>query len=108
MRSFFAQQDHLGVLNYVALLQSKKLWSVIKGDEDDEDKSDQVKGILVLYLDDYHLQIVDEAFTAKQLWEKLEATFKAGTNARRLLLRQQLNSLKKEYKEPITQYICSG
>ena len=88
-----------------ALLQSKKLWSVIKGDEDDADKSEQVKGILVLYLDDYHLQMADDALTAKELWEKLEATFKAGTNARRLLLRQQLNSLRKEHKEPITQYI---
>lgn len=55
-----------------ALLQSKNLWIVIDGD-DEEDKSSQVKGILVLYLDDYPLQMADETATAKGLWDKLKA-----------------------------------
>ena len=89
-----------------ALLESKNLWGIIEDGEDDKDKSRQVKGILTLYLDDYHLQMADETVTAKGLWDKLKETFKASTNARRLLLRQQLNNLRKGHKESITQYIA--
>ena len=89
-----------------ALLESKNLRGIIEDDEDDKDKSRQVKGLLTLYLDDYHLQMADEAVTAKGLWDKLKETFKASTNARRLLLRQQLNNLRKGHKETITQYVA--
>ena len=41
----------------------------------------------------------DEVATAKGLWDKLESTFKAKYNARRLLLRQQLNTPRKEATE---------
>ena len=89
-----------------ALLESKNLWGIIEDGEDDKDKSRQVKGILTLYLDDYHLQMADETVTAKGLWDKLKETFKASTTARRLLLRPQLNNLRKGHKESITQYIA--
>jgi len=39
--------------------------------------------------------MADDVATAKALWDKLEAAFTAQNNARRLLLRQELNSLKK-------------
>ncbi len=43
----------------------------------------------------------DDVATAKALWDKLEATFTAQNNVRRLLLRQELNSLKKAPTESI-------
>ena len=90
-----------------ALLLSKELWGVIDGeDTDDKKKSNQVMGLILLHLSDYHLGLADEVDTAKGLWDKLQETFKAKYNARRLLLRQQLNSLSKEPRESITQYIA--
>ena len=105
--------EKLGTANYGtwkrrirSLLESKGQWGYVTGDEDDKAKSVEVKGTILLYVDDYHLQMADGVITAKGLWDKLEQTFQAGTNAKRLLLRQQLNNLRKEPKEEITQYIA--
>ena len=90
-----------------ALLLSKQLWDVIDGDdEEDKKKSNQVMGLILLHVSDFHLGLADEVATAKGLWEKLEKTFKAKYNARRLLLRQQLNTLRKEPTETIPQYVA--
>lgn len=90
-----------------ALLLSKELWSVIDGDDsEDKKKSNQVMGLLLLHVSDFHLGLADEVATAKGLWDKLESTFKAKFMARRLLLRQQLNSLRKESTESITEYVA--
>ena len=88
------------------MLESKGHWGYVTGEEDDKAKSVEVKGTILLYVDDYHLQMADDIITAKELWDKLEKTFQAGTNAKRLLLRQQLNNLRKGPKEEITQYIA--
>ena len=104
--------EKLGTANYGiwkrrirSLLESRGEWGYVTGDEDDKAKSAQVKGTILLYVDDYHLQMADGVVTAKGLWDKLEKTFQASTNAKRLLLRQQLSSLRKEPKEEITKYI---
>ncbi|DBB02950.1 TPA: hypothetical protein ACH3X1_013546 [Trebouxia sp. C0004] len=107
MRSFFAQQDHMQVFKRItALLLSKALWDVVRGEEDDKAKSEQALGLVQLYVSDYYLSTADGIKTAKGLWDKLENTFKATSNARRLTLRQELNNLKKEPSEQMTQYIA--
>ena len=105
--------EKLGTANYGiwkrrirSLLESKGEWGYVTGDKDDKAKSVQVKGTILLYVDDYHLQMADGVATAKGLWDKLKETFQASTNAKRLLLRQQLSTLRKEPKEEITQYIA--
>ena len=105
--------EKLGTANYGiwkrrirSLLESRGEWGYVTGDEDDKAKSAQVKGTIPHYVDDYHLQMADGVVTAKGLWDKLEKTFQASTNAKRLLLRQQLSSLRKEPKEEITKYIA--
>ncbi len=50
--------------------------------------------------------MADDVATAKALWDKLEATFTAQNNARRLLLRQELNSLKKAPTESISEFVA--
>ena len=76
-----------------ALLLSKELWSVIDGDDsEDKKKSNQVMGLLLLHVSDFHLGLADEVATAKGLWDKLESTFKAKYNARRLLLSDREHS----------------
>ncbi len=80
---------------FKALLLSKRLGGVIDGTDEDKENSSQVLGLIQLHLSDAYLSMADDVATAKALWDKLEATFTAQNNARRLLLRQELNSLKK-------------
>ncbi len=91
------------------LLKSKKLHSIIDGtikQELDSEKDEQVMGLIELHLGKYLAPMADDCTTAQKLWDKLEATFKAQNTARRLHLRRQLNNLKMEKAEPVTQYIA--
>jgi len=89
-----------------ALILSTRLGGVIDGTDEDKDNSTQVFGLIQLHLSDAYLSMADDVATAKALWDKLEATFTAQNNARRLLLRQELNSLKKGSAEPISEYVA--
>ena len=50
--------------------------------------------------------MADDVATAKALWDQLEAIFTAQNNARRLLLRLELNSLKKAPTESIAELVA--
>ena len=89
-------------------LLSKELMDVVTSDEDDKKKSNQALGNIQLYLSDYYLSMADGVATAKGLWDKLRNTFRATSNARRLTLKLQLNSLKKEPSEDITQHVAGA
>ncbi len=89
-----------------ALFLSKRLAGVIDGTDEDKDNSSQVLGLIQLHLSDAYLSMADDVATGKALWDKLEATFTAQNNARRLLLRQELNSLRKAPTESISEYIA--
>ncbi len=91
---------------FKALLLSKRLDGVIDGTDEDKDNSSQVLGLIQLHLSDAYLSMADDVATAKALWDKLEATFTAQNNARRLLLRQELNSLKKAPTESIAEFVA--
>ena len=91
---------------FEALLLSKRLGGVIDGTDEDKDNSSQVLGLIQLHLSDAYLSMADDVATAKALWDKLEATFTAQNNARRLLLRQEVNSLKKAPTESISEFIA--
>ena len=97
------------------LLKSKECWSVINKVKDEEEGSDKTKdsgkddlamGLMELHLGSWYLPMVDDCTTAKELWDKLEKMFQAQNNARRLVLRQQLNNLKLEKGEPVAKYIA--
>ena len=97
------------------LLKSKECWSVINKVKDEEEGSDKTKdsgkddlamGLMELHLGSWYLPMVDDWTTAKELWDKLEKMFQAQNNARRLVLRQQLNNLKLEKGEPVAKYIA--
>ena len=64
----------------------------VGADDEDKDRSVRAKGLIELYLGDFA--------TAKGLWDHLEGVFKVQNNARRLVLRQQLNNLKLQPNEP--------
>lgn len=89
-----------------ALLLSKGLWEVVTGKKEDEAKSDKTLGLMQLYLSEYYSSMADGVATAKDLWDKLEDSFKAKNNARRLILRQELTNLRKKPSETVTAYLA--
>ena len=91
---------------FKALLISKRLGGVIDRKYEDKDNSSQDLGLIQLHLSDAYLFMADDVTTAKALWDKLEATVTAQNNARRLLLRQELNSLMKAPTESIAEFVA--
>jgi hypothetical protein len=55
---------------------------------------------------DHHLEKVAAAKTAKELWNDLEATYKSKSNARNMLLRREITTLKLGFDEPISMYVA--
>ena len=90
---------------FKALLLSKRLIGVVDGTDKNKNNSEQVLGLIQLFLSDSYLALADEVDTAKGLWDKLEATFTAQNTARRLSLRQELNNLKMGRREPVAEYV---
>lgn len=86
------------------LLTHKGVWAAVK--EGTGNPNDQKALALIgLNVKDHHLMTIAECNTAKEAWETLEKVYKAKSNARKLQLRRELNSLKKEPSEPITKYV---
>ena len=105
------------------LLISKKLWAAIEPATETSqkpetrsassetaatasEKSMEALAIIGLHVADHLLREVDEADSARQLWDKFESTFAARSNARLLQLKQELINLKLEGKEAIQQYVA--
>jgi hypothetical protein len=57
-----------------------------------------------VHLKDHHLG--QGAKTAKELWDDLETTYKSKSNARKMLLRREINTLKLGSGEPISMYVA--
>jgi hypothetical protein len=87
------------------VLQHQDAWKAI--DDPTNATAEQVTKALVtigLNVDDQFIPMVEKAKTASEVWKSLEAMFNAKTNARRLQLRRQLSSFKKEASEGLTEY----
>ena len=106
--------EPLGIDNYSTwkvrmrlILVSKGLWGAVTKDEKevDEVQSEQALALIGLAVQDFHLTTVGQCKTAKELWELLEKTFQAKTNARRLQLRKDLLFIRKGSTESITVYV---
>ena len=94
-------------------LMKKTLWSVVQNGFAKDDKqaatdNDKAYALIGLRVKDYHLNTVAGTTSAKELWETLASSFKAKTNARRLLLRKEMNTLSKRADEQIHQYVARG
>ncbi|KXZ53493.1 hypothetical protein GPECTOR_7g943 [Gonium pectorale] len=93
-------------------LMREALWDIVtKGmgnpPTDEERKADiRARGDIGLRLSDEHLGLAASAASAKELWDKLKATFAAKTDARKAAIFESLLGLKKSAKESISQYIA--
>lgn len=109
------QFDPLDVDNYATwmppmkyYLIGKDLWDIVEhgGDSDGDRKKDRkALAAIGLRVKKHHLITVERAETSKGLWDTFQSTYKAKSNANRIALRKQLNTLKKLPSEPITKYV---
>jgi len=86
------------------LLVTKGLWAAIDGAETDDIKSQKALALIGLHVKDHHLSTINACRTAKEAWDKLQTTYKAKTEARRMQLRRDLTSLRMHDGEPLTKY----
>jgi len=108
--------DKLDVDNYATwsvrmrwLLTHKGLWDIVeKATVEDADKENDQKALALIGLGvkDCHLSTLAPCTTAKQAWEALKAVYQAKSTARRVQLKRELSTLKKEPSEPLTKYVA--
>ena len=108
--------DHLDDNNYttwstrlVFLLKTRKLQQALLPDFDaarNVDVDMQAQAIIGLHVKEHLLSIIKDAKTARDAWEQLAKLFKDKSKAKISQLRRELNSLKMESGETVTQYIA--
>ena len=74
-------------------------------DEDWEEKCEIAKSSIELHLADNVLLHIGEKMTAKEAWDKLESTYMGKTISNKLLLKEQLFSLKMEEGDDLHDHI---
>lgn len=88
------------------LLTIKDLWGAISGDKVKEGVDAKARALIGLHVKDYHLSTLARSETAREAWEAFAGIYQAKSNAKRLQLKKQLNSLEKAHNEPLTAYIA--
>jgi gag-polypeptide of LTR copia-type/Domain of unknown function (DUF4219) len=63
----------------------------------DDKASHKALALITLNVADHHVTEIGDCTTAKEAWDLLEGVYKAKSGAKRLLLRKQLNDLKKRF-----------
>jgi hypothetical protein len=106
--------EALGVENYgtwaiwmKALLIHKKLWKGVEDLSANPDESQSALAYITLYVKDHLLGTVSACKTAKE-WDKLETMYKSKSNGRKLLLKRELDHLKKGPGESVSKYVLRG
>lgn len=106
--------EPLGTDNYAEwsqrmkfLLRLKKCWHAIEASElASEDEEEKAHTLIGLNVKSIHLATISAAENAQEAWETLEKLFKSKSKARQLQLWRQLNTLKKEPQETISDYVA--
>jgi hypothetical protein len=91
-----------------ALLIHKKLWKGVEDPSANPDESQSALAYITLYVKDHLLGTVGACETAKEAWNKLETTYKSKSNGRKLLLKRELDQLKKGPGESVSKYVARG
>jgi hypothetical protein len=84
----------------------KKMWNVVFDSSATVVQSQGALALIELHVKDHHLKKVASAKTAKELWDDLETMYKSKSNARKMLLRRKINTLKLGSGEPISMYVA--
>jgi hypothetical protein len=91
-----------------ALLIHKKLWKGVEDPSANPDESQSALAYITLYVIDHLLGTIGGCETAKEAWDKLETTYKSKSNGRKVLLKRELDHLKKGPGESVSKYVARG
>jgi hypothetical protein len=84
----------------------KKMLNVVVDSSATAEQSQGALALIGLHVKDHRLGKVAAAKTAKELWKDLETTYKSKSNARKMLLRREINTLKLGSGERISMYVA--
>lgn len=74
--------------------------------QDDSDaNSDKARALIMLNVDEHHISQIIGLQTAREVWERLEDTYKSRSLARELQLRKELNTLQMQPNETLQRYV---
>ena len=89
------------------LLIKKELWGETTSEVLlNQVKNDKALAEIGLHVKEHHLALVTSCTRAYEAWQKLEAIYKSKGQARKIQLRRELNTLKKDVSEPISKYVA--
>ena len=71
----------------------------------DKEMDQKAMALIGLHVQDHNLHILEESTSAKDAWIRLENIYKSKSNARKLMLKKELNNLRKEDEEPLTKFV---
>jgi transposase InsO family protein len=87
------------------MLVHKGLDAALTSDAANSETDKKAKALIMLCVKDHHLQALDNCTGARDAWNHLEGIYKTKSTARRLQLKREFNTLKKDAAEPISKYI---
>ncbi len=88
------------------LLVTKDLWNAVEGTTNVDASIDaKALAIICLYVKEHHISTLAQCNKAKEAWDKLSSIHKGRSEARKMVLHQQLLSLQKLSTEDVTQYV---
>ena len=91
------------------LLKHKELWAAVKpaaGAAVREAMDQKAYSLIGLCLAEHHLPLYRTCATAQAAWTALEDAYKAKATARKMQLRRDLVSLRKESSESVSKYLA--
>lgn len=89
------------------LLVRKDLWTETQSEVTlDQRKNEKALAEIGLHVKDHHLPLVASCSQAHELWSKLEDIYKSKGQARKIQLRKELNTLRKESGEAVSKYVA--
>jgi len=75
-------------------------------DNAEDPHSNKAKGLMIMCVEEQHLQTIGDAANAMEAWQALEALYQQTSTANLLQLKKQLAGLQKRSTETITQYMA--
>jgi hypothetical protein len=79
--------------------------AIASGDDIDAEADAKARALIGMCVEDMQLATINETETAKEAWDRLEDIFKTRSRSRLLMLRREVNTLKKSGGETLTAYV---
>lgn len=101
-------RDNFNTLQFAAVqtyLQHEELWECVTGEETDAKKISKARTKIILLIEPLNYVHIQNATTAKEVWEKLKAAFEDSGLTRRVGLLRTLTTTRLENCETVEEYV---